>query len=222
MSKHHVLPLRLMQRNLSRKKWATLREQNPKRWRRTPVVSIAHLTSENTVNTYLSGDFTSSKSSWNKKAESVLTEHMRSFDTKIEAYKYAEKLVDDFRNQHWRVFYDDLPDRRVYVIRLKDDVWKDGGAFAKTNGGKKEDWRDFLYVGETSKSVEDRYADHIEEVDGKKGPLASKYVFNHHMEIAYDLMEGFETQFYRKAGALERERDLALELRSLGCATWFN
>jgi hypothetical protein len=222
MATYHVVPLQLSAKTLRKQQWETLREQNPKRWRRTPVVTIAHLTSEATVKRYLDGDFSSSKSSWNKKGESVLTDHMRSFESKIEAYRYAEDLVEELRDLHWRVFYDDPCNRRVYIIRLKDDVWKDKGTFAKANGGEKADWADFLYVGETSKSVEERYADHLEEVDGKKGPLAAKYVFEHHQEIAYDLMEGLESKFYRKAGALERERELALELRSQGYATWFN
>ncbi len=222
MSTYHVLPLQLDSKFLRKQQWETLRKQNPKRWRRTPVVTIAHLTSEATVKRYLDGDFSTSKSSWNKKAQSVLIDHMRSFESKIEAYRYAEDLVEELRDLHWRVFYDDPCNRRVYVIRLKDDVWKDGGAFAKANGGNKEDWQGFLYVGETSKSVEKRYAEHLEEVDGKKGPLAAKYVFHHHMEIAHDLMEGFESQVYRQAGALERERDVALELRAQGYATWFN
>jgi len=219
---YHVLPLQLASNTLRRHQWDTLRNQNPKRWRRTPVVAIAHLTSETTVNQYLDGDFSTSKSPWNKKAESVLTEHMCSFESKIEAYRYSEDLVEELRNLHWRVFYNDPCNRRVYIIRLKDDVWKDGEGFAKANGGEKGDWTDFLYIGETSKSVEERYAEHIEEVDGRKGPLAAKYVFHHHLEIAHDLMEGFEHQFYRKAGALERERDVALDLRAQGYATWFN
>ena len=222
MATYHVVPLQLSAKTLRKQQWETLREQNPKRWRRTPVVTIAHLTREATVKRYLDGDFSASKSSWNKKAESVLTDHMRSFKSKIEAYRYAEDLVEELRNLHWRVFYNDPCNRRLYIIRLKDDVWKDKGAFAKANGGEKADWTDFLYVGETSKSVEDRYADHLEEVDGKKGPLAAKYVFEHHQEIAYDLMEGLESKLYKKAGALERERDLALELRAEGYATWFN
>ena len=222
MPTYHVLPLQLATKTLRKKQWATLLEQNPKRWRHTPVVTIAHLTSEATVKLYLEGDFTASKSSWNKKADSVLTEHMRSFESKIDAYRYAEDLVEELRDLHWRVFYNDPCDRQVYIIRLKSDVWRDGGAFAKANGGERTDWTDFLYVGESSKSVDERYADHLEEVGGKKGPLAAKYVFHHHQEIAYNLMDGLDSKFYRKAGALEQERDVALELRAQGYATWFN
>ncbi len=57
MSTHFVLPLQLISRKITKTQWQTLAEQNPKRWKRTPVISIAHLTSEDTVKSYLNGDF---------------------------------------------------------------------------------------------------------------------------------------------------------------------
>ena len=222
MSTHFVLPLQLISQKITKTQWQTLAEQNPKRWKRTPVISIAHLTNEDTVKSYLNGDFSQSKGRWNKRSESVLTEYMRSFDSKIDAYRYAEDLVEEFRNQHWRVFYNNPKNRRIYIIRLKEDVWKKDGAFAKANGGKKDDWKGFLYVGETDETVEKRYEIHTVKVNGKKHKFASKYPHNHHLEIAYDLMENLENALYCKADALEKERDVALKLRSEGYATWYN
>ena len=86
----------------------------------------------------------------------------------------------------------------------------------------KNDWKGFLYVGETDETVEKRYEIHTVKVDGKKHKFASKYPHNHHLEIAYDLMEDLENVLYRKADALEKERDVALKLRSEGYATWYN
>tara|TARA_B100001564_G_C20393653_1_gene557940 strand:+ start:65 stop:733 length:669 start_codon:yes stop_codon:yes gene_type:complete len=222
MTTHFVLPLQLISRKITKTQWKTLAEQNPKRWKRTPVISIAHLTSEDTLKSYLNGDFSQSKSKWNKRSESVLAEYVRSFDSKIDAYRYAEDLVEEFRNQHWRVYYNNPRNRRIYIIRLKEDVWKKNGAFAKANGGEKQDWRGFLYVGETDESVEKRYQIHTIKVDGKKHKFASKYPHNHHLEIAFDLMEDLENTLYCKADALEKERDVALKLRSEGYATWYN
>ena len=51
---------------------------------------------------------------------------------------------------------------------------------------------------------------------------ATKIVHEHANEIAHDLMEEFRDHKYTIAGALEKERDVALELRKRGYATWFN
>ena len=222
MATHHVVPIEVNQRSLRKSQWEKLTKQNPKRWRRTPVVTIAHLTSEKRLAAYLAGDFSSSSSGWNSKGKSVMNDHYRSFESKIEAYRYAEDLVEELRNKHWRVFYDDKPNRRVYILRLKKRVWEKKPAFAKENGGKKSDWKDFLYVGETEKTVEERYKIHTVKVGGKRHKFSSKIVHKHANGIAHDLMEELGDTLYRQAGALEKERDVALELRKRGYATWFN
>jgi hypothetical protein len=70
-----------------------------------------------------------------------------------------------------------------------------------------------LYVGSTVHDPGDRFAQHM------VGYRSSKYPRHYGVELALDLLEGFED-----AGLPEEERESALAewLRSEGCAVWQN
>jgi len=222
MTTHHVVVIEINQDKISRSQWENIRKQNPKASEGAAVFCLAHLTGKATLKSLERNDFSVLRHKLKKKGKTLHKPLCRTTSCKITAYRYAEDLVETLRQSEVFVFYDNPVAHRVYIIRLENAAWKDGNKFARANGGKAGDWKEFLYVGETKLTVEERYEVHKRLVNGEKDENAASIVHQHGYEIAHDLMEEFQDQKYTIADALEKERDVALELRKRGYATWFN
>ncbi len=101
--------------------------------------------------------------------------------------------------------------RNLYVITLDPEVLWDS-EFRQANPGYIQGMP-CVYVGLTIHEPGDRYAQH------KAGYRSSKYPRNYGIELALELMEGFEAE-----GLADEEREAALAewLRKQGCAVWQN
>lgn len=92
----------------------------------------------------------------------------------------------------------------VYVIELKDTV-----------GPRRDPRFPWVYVGETSIGVEERYRQHVEGARNRRGRLFSPVVMKHHLRLRPDLYEAAPVLFSAH-DAKKAERDLAERLASIG------
>ena len=101
--------------------------------------------------------------------------------------------------------------RNLYVITLDPEVlWRK--EFRQENPGYVEGMP-CVYVGITIHAPGDRFAQH------KAGYRSSKYPRNYGVELALELIDGFDEDELRDA---ERESGLEDWLRGQGCAVWQN
>ena len=101
--------------------------------------------------------------------------------------------------------------RNLYVITLDPEVlWRK--EFRQENLGYIEGMP-CVYVGITIHAPGDRFAQH------KAGYRSSKYPRNYGVELALELIDGFDED---GLGDAERESGLADWLRGQGCAVWQN
>ena len=101
--------------------------------------------------------------------------------------------------------------RNLYVITLDPEVlWRK--EFRQENPGYIEGMP-CVYVGITIHAPGDRFAQH------KAGYRSSKYPRNYGVELALELIDGFDEDELSDA---ERESGLADWLRGQGCAVWQN
>ena len=101
--------------------------------------------------------------------------------------------------------------RNLYVITLDPEVlWRK--EFRQENPGYVEGMP-CVYVGITIHAPGDRFAQH------KAGYRSSKYPRKYGVELALELIDGFDEDELRDA---ERESGLADWLRGQGCAVWQN
>ncbi len=101
--------------------------------------------------------------------------------------------------------------RNLYVITLDPEVlWRK--EFRQENPGYVEGMP-CVYVGITIHAPGDRFAQH------KAGYRSSKYPRNYGVELALELIDGFDEDELSDA---ERESGLADWLRGQGCAVWQN
>ena len=149
MATHHVVVIEINREKISRSQWEKIRKQNPKASEEAAVFCLAHLTGKATLESLERNDFSVLRHKLKKKGKTVHKPLCRTTSSKITAYRYAEDLVETLRQSEVFVFYDNPVAHRVYIIRLENTAWKDGNKFAKANGGQAEDWKEFLYVGET-------------------------------------------------------------------------
>jgi hypothetical protein len=99
--------------------------------------------------------------------------------------------------------------RRLYVITLAPKVLE-RKEFRRANPGYVEGMP-CLYVGITIHEPGDRFAQH------KTGYRSSKYPRQYGVELALELIEGFDAEGLTDA---EKEAALADWLRDQGCAVW--
>lgn len=108
----------------------------------------------------------------------------------------------------------------VYVIELKKKVFSEDARFRAANpqfNGVLE----CLYVGMTSKTPKERFAQHIKGAKSKKGyKLSSNIVYRYGSYLRPSLYEHLPRM--TRAEALKMEKQLALELRRQRYAVWFN
>lgn len=124
------------------------------------------------------------------------------FTVKKSAKKARAKLVRKLGNQGYTVNRDTTV-YRMYVIELDPEGIDDGG-------------RGYLYVGETSKPIEERFEQHRTGARNTAGTvkLASAVVYKRGLCLRHDLIPG-GVYFSRKASK-EAEARLAERLRGRG------
>ena len=93
---------------------------------------------------------------------------------------------------------------RVYVIELSDDT-----------GQRKNPEYPWVYVGETSHSIEHRYQQHTSGYRNKNGPVFNKDVYRHAVGLRPDLYAD-EPELHSKEESEDAERAVVDRLRSIG------
>ena len=93
---------------------------------------------------------------------------------------------------------------RVYVIELSDDT-----------GQRKNPEYPWVYVGETSHSIEHRYDQHTSAYRNKYGPVFNKDVYRHAVGLRPDLYAD-EPELHSKEESEDAERAVIDRLRSIG------
>ncbi len=88
---------------------------------------------------------------------------------------------------------------RIYVIKLEKD-------------GRPDNW---VYVGSTSKTPEERFQEHKDGKRNSKGPLFSRKVKKHGTELLYDMFPE-DNIFLTQDSALKCEKDYANKLKKDG------
>ena len=110
---------------------------------------------------------------------------------------------------------------RIYVVELSKRVYTENRRFREANP-QFNGVLQCLYVGMTSKTPQERFAQHISGARSRKGyKLASGFVEKYGMYLRPSLYNHIEPLHSRTA-AIEMEKRLALELRRKRYAVWFN
>jgi hypothetical protein len=110
---------------------------------------------------------------------------------------------------------------RIYVIELSRKVFSENKKFREANpqfNGVLE----CLYVGMTSKKPKERFKQHKSILKSKKGiDISSRIVQKYGLYLRPSLSNHLEPMNSRKK-ALEKEKELSLELKRKRYAVWFN
>lgn len=111
---------------------------------------------------------------------------------------------------------------QVYVIELSKKVFSENTKFRLANpqfNGVLE----CLYVGMTSKTPEERFAQHKAGAVSKKGhTLSSRLVKKYGSYLRPSLYHHLNQQPMTRREAIALEEKLSLDLRRKGYAVWFN
>lgn len=110
---------------------------------------------------------------------------------------------------------------RVYVVELSKKVFTENARFRKANpqfNGVLE----CLYVGMTSKTPQERFAQHKSGYRSKKGHKISSNIVEKYGRYLRPSLYNHIDPLTTRADALEVEEGLALELRRAGYAVWYN
>lgn len=109
---------------------------------------------------------------------------------------------------------------RVYVIELSRKVFTEDRKFREANP-QYNGVLECLYVGQTSRTPQERFAQHKSGYRNAKGhKLSSEIVRKYGRYLRPSLYQDIGP--LTRAEALEVEEGLALELRRKGYAVWFN
>ncbi len=109
----------------------------------------------------------------------------------------------------------------IYVIELSKRVFTENKKFREANP-QFNGVLQCLYVGMTSKTPQERFAQHISGYRNKKGhKLSSNIVEKYGMYLRPSLYNHIGP-IHTRAGALQMEETLALSLRRQRYAVWFN
>ena len=108
----------------------------------------------------------------------------------------------------------------IYVIELSKKVYTDVRKFRDANP-QYNGLLECLYVGMTSKSPKERFAQHMHGVKSRKGhDISSRIVKKYGMYLRPNLSRGLQAK--SRAEALAMEKNLTLELRRKRYAVWSN
>ena len=117
-----------------------------------------------------------------------------------EARKLKKRLVDSLKSEGYTVNRNtDI--WTVYVIELHSSAIKDPG-------------EGYVYVGETQKTPEERFSEHMNRATNGKTKLFSSVVANHGKQLRMDLAPGIN--YFDKPSSKKAEAEWADHLRSLG------
>ena len=117
-----------------------------------------------------------------------------------EARKLKKRLADSLKSEGYTVNRNtDI--WTVYVIELHSNAIKDPG-------------EGYVYVGETRKTPEERFSEHMNRATNGKTKLFSSVVSNHGKQLRMDLAPG--VNYFDKPSSKEAEAEWAKHLRSLG------
>lgn len=109
----------------------------------------------------------------------------------------------------------------IYVIELSKRVFTESAKFRAANP-QFNGVLQCVYVGMTSKSPKERFEQHKSGYRNKKGyKISSNIVEKYGMYLRPSLYNHIGP-IYTRAGALQMEETLALELRRQRYAVWFN
>ena len=106
-----------------------------------------------------------------------------------------------------------LPSHHVYVVLLDPAVWDNEKKFREANPNAIPG-NPCLYVGQTGKTPEERFQDHL------NGHKSSKYVRKYGNRLALEFLERGNPMTYDES--LAEEKRLTDSLRQLGYAVWSN
>ena len=109
----------------------------------------------------------------------------------------------------------------VYVVELSKKVFSENRKFREANpqfNGVLE----CLYVGQTSKTPKERFAQHKSGYRNKKGYKLSSSIVEKYGRYLRPSIYNHINPIKTRAEALKIEEELALELRREGYAVWFN
>ena len=205
---------------LPKTKYRKILENSPQANKKLPVYAVTYTSNMDKLKQAKNGDF----SSWGgniKKYGSELIEVSKGFDKKLDCLLHRQDLVNKYSN-HPLFFYN--PEAyTVYVVNLDKKVW-DYNGFKKQNNGKLPSNGCYLYVGQTSKTAEQRFRIHKSKKNGKPHPDSSRKVVHPHGEsLNLELMKKYTNgNKYTELDSLLMERKLAIDLRKLGYATYYN
>lgn len=114
-----------------------------------------------------------------------------------------------------------MPSYQVYVIELDKKVFTENRKFREANpqfNGVSE----CLYVGQSSKTPQERFKQHKAGTKNKKGiNISSKIVKKYGLYLRSSLFSHL-APVRSRAQALKLEEELALELRRKNYAVWYN
>ena len=117
--------------------------------------------------------------------------------------RQKRKLVEKLQRRGFAV-NGDARVWRLYVIRLDDAV-----------GERQDPSKPWVYVGQTSKTPAARFQEHVTGARNAKGPLYSRVVRRHGIELLPELYEHL-APLYTKADAERAEAGLAQSLADQG------
>ena len=110
---------------------------------------------------------------------------------------------------------------RIYVVELSKRVFTENPRFRAANP-QFNGVLQCLYVGMTSKTPQERFAQHKSGYLSKKGhKISSRFVEKYGLYLRPSLYN-FIDPFTTREDALKAEEGLALELRREGYAVWYN
>ena len=188
-----------------------VRDRNPAAQPDMPCVYVEMLHDGHPSTTYVDDDFSSAKEPMRTHGLQVLTEHNKRYTRRQEGLHKRDALVAKLRAHGYYVVNKVVSEEReskrfVYVVLLDRSI-RTKQAVRDENrlaDGRKR----CLYVGQTSKSPEERFADH------KRGHKASKWVRDYGIRLLPEFYEKKNPLSEKKA--LWEERNLAQRLKEQG------
>lgn len=205
---------------LPKTKYRRLLENSPQANKNLPVYAVTYTSNMDKLKQAKTGDF----SSWRgniKKHGSEVIEISKGFEKKLDCLLHREQLVSKY-SKHPLFFYN--PEAyTLYVVNLDKKVWEYRG-FKKQNNDKLPTNGCYLYVGQTSKTAEERFKIHKSKKNGKPHPDSSKKIVHPHgKSLNFELMKKYTNENkYTELNSLLMEKKLATDLRKLGYATYYN
>ena len=106
-----------------------------------------------------------------------------------------------------------MPEYRVYVLRLQNQVWEKSTKFQDANPDYKPR-KPLVYVGSTGKTIDQRVADHL--AGGRTSNIFVEEYFRRKMAYLYKNLPAFSDR--PSAEALEAKT--AKDLRARGWGVW--